>query len=163
MHPSGRFHWVPCGATLGEAKAAKRDLARLAGTFGIAAVARELGLSQEAVRKWVQEHRRPVDSRTGLAIRRRLSLHEKKQILDLLAHGLSLAKVAKIVGRSTRTIFEVKHNPPPAVRNLAQLRQLERQPPKTFDELSDIGKRCLESFELFSYSRCSPSGIGRVL
>jgi hypothetical protein len=57
----------------------------------------------------------------------------------------------------------VKHNPPPAIRNLAQLPQLERQPPKTFDELSDIGKRCLESFELFSYSRYSPSGIGRVL
>jgi transposase len=91
-----------------------------------------------------------------MANRRRLSLHEKEQILDLLAQGLSLAKVAKIIGRSTHTIFEVKHNPPPAIRNLAQLRQLERQPPKTFDEQSDIGKRCLESFELFSYKWLFP-------
>jgi DNA-binding CsgD family transcriptional regulator len=33
-----------------------------------------------------------------MANRRRLSLHEKEQILDLLAQGLSLAKVAKIIG-----------------------------------------------------------------
>src|SRR6266508_2359404 len=81
---------------------------------------------------------------------KRLTSHEKQRILDLLAEGRSLEEVARIVGRAKRTIFEVKHNPPPGARSAAQLRQLEANPPKTWDELNDLGKRCLESFPLFA-------------
>jgi IS30 family transposase len=71
---------------------------------------------------------------------KRLTTHEKQRILDLLAESRSLDQVARIVGRAKRTIFEVKHNPPPGARNAAQLRQLKQNPPKRFDELSDLAK-----------------------
>ena len=82
--------------------------------------------------------------------RKRLTSPEKQCILDLLAEGRSLEEVARIVGRAKRTIFEVKHNPPPGVRDLVALRQLEHNPPKAWDDLDDLAKRCLESFEFFA-------------
>src|SRR6266508_5779269 len=81
---------------------------------------------------------------------KRLTSHEKQRILDLLAEGRSLEEVARIVGRAKRTIFEVKHNPPPRARNAAQIRALEANPPRTLDQLPDIGKRWLEDFEVFA-------------
>src|SRR5439155_4504511 len=80
----------------------------------------------------------------------RVPAEVKERILRLAAEGVSQKKIADLVGVSTNTVTRTLNALPTGVRSPGQLRRQGANPPKAFDELSDIGKRSLESFETFA-------------
>ncbi len=82
---------------------------------------------------------------------RKATSSQRARFFAALAEGLSQAKAAKVAGISESTARRWRHGMSrPAADSLKAKLALQHNPPKAFDDLSDLGKRCLEDFEFFA-------------
>jgi hypothetical protein len=80
---------------------------------------------------------------------KRVTAFEQRQILDLRAQGHSFEEIRKITGRSKHSVMRVCNALRPGENTVRQAMSRESNPPKTWEKLSDTGKRWLEDFGAF--------------
>jgi hypothetical protein len=81
---------------------------------------------------------------------RRISSHTKQQMFDLLAEGHTPAEVSRITGISEPSINRFRKGLVSGHQTEAGLKAMAKNPPRSWDELDELGQDCLRSFPAFS-------------
>jgi hypothetical protein len=83
-------------------------------------------------------------------VTKRLSADTVQRYTALRRLGLRQGQAADEVGISRQSAHKLDRQLPPGIASSKELRERVSNPPKSWDDLSDLGKRCLEDFELFA-------------